>query len=123
MKYFLIFVSIFLLISCSEKKEIVETWYMHSCISDKCTYRKKWVIAIDENRKSVVINVYTKSGKPETIMFSKSCEMRNKLNWKCIIPINDYEQTFVMIDGNFRYYEFIKLSDGSTLNFLKEISE
>ena len=96
---------------------------MHSCIEDKCIYKKKWVISINENEKSVVINIFLKSGNPETISFSKSCEMRNKFNWKCIFKFNEYEYTFVMINGTFQFDEFVKLSDGSTMKFLKKISE
>ena len=121
-KFILLSFSI-LLVGCSKSSEFEHTRYLHSCVENKCEYRKKWIIGVDTVKQNVVIKVFLRDGSAEAIYFSKKCMFQNEINWDCIMNTEFSESEFVMIDGNFRYYEFIKFSDGSTLNFLKEISE
>jgi hypothetical protein len=111
-----------LLVSCSKSSEFEHTRYLHSCVENKCEYRKKWVIGVDTAKQIVVIKVFLRDGNAETIYFSKKCMFQNENNWDCIMNMQSYVDEFVMIDGNFKYKEYITFSDGSQPRFLDYIA-
>ncbi len=111
-----------LLIGCSKSLEYEHTRYLHSCVENKCEYKKKWIIGVDTAKQNVVIKVFLRDGSAEAIYFSKKCMFQNKNNWDCIMNMESYVDQFVMIDGNFKIKDYVKNSDGSQIKFLDYIA-
>ncbi len=114
-----------LLVGCSKSSEFEHTRYLHTCVENKCEYRKKWIIGVDTAKQNVVIKVFWRDGSAEAIYFSKKCMFQNENNWDCIISLGEksyQEQSFLMIDGNFKFKDYIKNSDGSEAKFLDYIA-